>query len=412
VSAEEPITAEPIAEEPITAAELAALMRELLPIGLDADGATTRLAWTAEEEHARRWFGARARELGRQVERDPAGNLWAVPDGPPPWWAVGSHLDSVLAGGRYDGALGVVVAFAVAAREPVAVIAFADEEGARFNTPTFGSRALLGRLDVEDAMQRSDAAGERLRDAFLAAGLDPDELASAPDGLARMRGLLELHIDQTREVAHTNAPVAIVSGLAARMRTQVLVQGRADHAGTTQRDERHDALAAAARVIVRGDELSASTGGMLFTAARIEVEPNAPSTVPERVRLWLDARAPEAEKIESWRDRLEDSARAIARECGVTVELRTAAMSVGTQMSEHVREVLRDSAASAAGVASAQEILCWAGHDAGVLAQAVPTGMVLVRNPTGISHAPEEDVSLEDAAVGANVILRAVRALT
>jgi N-carbamoyl-L-amino-acid hydrolase len=399
------------ADGSITAAELAALMRDLLPIGLDATtGGTTRLAWTPEEERARRWFGDRAHELGRRVERDPAGNLWAVPEGPAPWWAVGSHLDSVIAGGRYDGALGVAVAFAVAAREPVAVVAFADEEGARFNTPTFGSRALVGRLDIQDAMQRSDVDGERLRDAFLAGGLDPDELASAARWLERMRGLLELHIDQTRDVAHMNAPVAVVSGLAARMRTQAVLQGRADHAGTTQREERHDALAAAARLIVRGEELS--EGGMLFTAARIEVEPNAPSTVPARVRLWLDARAPSADTIQSWRGRLDDCAAVIAREYGVTVELRTAAMSAGAQMSEHVRDVLRDSAEGAAGVASVQEILCWAGHDAGVLAEAVPTGMVLVRNPTGVSHAPEEEVSLQDAAVGANVILHTARALS
>ena len=260
------------ADGSITAAELAALMRDLLPIGLDATtGATTRLAWTPEEERAQRWFGDRAHELGRRVERDPAGicgpcrmdrrrgGRWGRT------WTRSSPAAAV------DGALGVAVAFAVGAREPVAVVAFADEEGARFNTPTFGSRALVGRLDIDDAMQRSDVDGELLRDAFLAGGLDPDELASASRGLERVRGLLELHIDQTRDVAHMNAPVAVVSGLAARMRMQAVVQGRADHAGTTQREERHDALAAAARLIVRGEELS--EGGMLFTAARIEVEP-------------------------------------------------------------------------------------------------------------------------------------------
>jgi N-carbamoyl-L-amino-acid hydrolase len=390
----------------ITAEKLDELLSDLLPIGLDETGATTRLAWTREDEEAAGWFARRAGAIGRRMERDPAGNLWAVPDTPGPWWAAGSHLDSVRAGGRFDGALGVAAAFAVAEHLPIAVISFADEEGARFNTPTFGSRALVGRLDVDDAVARVDERGITLGDAMAEWGVDPDGLADAPQWLDKLRGFVELHIDQTRDVAASFAPAGLVTRLAARLRLQVTLSGRADHAGTTPRAERHDALAAAARLIVRGDAEAAQRLGMVFTAARIEVEPNAPTTVAREARLWLDARAPEAETVESWRAAMEAEAETVAREAGVELDLRVAAWSPGTEFPDDVRQALL------LGLKPPKpRVVCYAGHDAGVIAAARPAGMVLVRNETGVSHSPEEEVSLEDAAAGADALLRAFEEL-
>jgi N-carbamoyl-L-amino-acid hydrolase len=390
----------------IAAAELDVLLADLVPIGLDDAGATTRLAWTQEDEEAAAWFARRAEAIGLRAERDPAGNLWACPDAPPPWWAVGSHLDSVRAGGRFDGALGVAAGFAVAERLPVAVISFADEEGARFNTPTFGSRALAGRLDAGDALARVDDQGVALGDAMAAAGVDPRGLADAPSWLERLAGFLELHIDQTRDLAAGRAPAGVVTRLAARLRLQVELAGRADHAGTTPREERQDALAAAARVIVRADEDAAQRLGMVFTAARMEVEPNAPTTVPSLVRLWLDARAPEAEAVESWRVAVTREIAAVAEEATVAHELRTAAWSPGTEFPGDVLGALL------AGLRPPKpRLVCYAGHDAGVIAAVRPAGMVLVRNETGISHSPDEHVSLDDAALAANALLAAAEEL-
>ncbi len=390
----------------ITAEHLEELLSDLIPIGLDEDGGTTRLAWTREDEEAAAWFARRAQAIGRTMERDPAGNLWAVPDTPGPWWAAGSHLDSVRSGGRFDGALGVAAAFAVAEHAPIAVISFADEEGSRFNTPTFGSRALVGKLDVDDAIDRVDDHGVTLGDAMAEAGVDPDGLRRAPEWLDKLRGFLELHVDQTRDVATSFAPAGLVTRLAARLRLQVELAGRADHAGTTPREERHDALAAAARLIVRADAEAAQRLGMVFTAARIEVEPNAPTTVPSRARLWLDARAPEAEAVESWREAVTAEAERVASEAGVELSLRTAAWSPGTEFPLDVREALLT------GLRPPKpRVVCYAGHDAGVIAAVRPAGMVLVRNETGISHSPEESVTLEDAAVGATALLKAFEAL-
>jgi N-carbamoyl-L-amino-acid hydrolase len=382
----------------IAAADLERRLAGLDGIGARDDG-LHRLAWTAEDAACRAWFGEQAAALGRRVETDPAGNLWALPDGDGPWWGVGSHLDSVRAGGRFDGPLGVATAFEVAARAsvPVAVLDLADEEGARFNTPTFGSRALVARLP-DDVLARADDEGVVLRDALAAAGVDPDGLAGAPDWLGRLRGFLELHIDQTQDLARDGRAAGVVSGLAARLRVQADLRGRADHAGTTRRGERADALSAAARLIVAAEDLAGDDPDFVVTAARILVEPNALTTVPAHVRLFLDARAPDAAALDAWLDGLQ------ATPLAVPLELTIASRSAGIAFDADVREALRRGAPG-------EELLCFAGHDAGVLAERLPAGMVFVRNPSGISHSPDEEVSLDDAAAAAGALLEAVEAL-
>jgi N-carbamoyl-L-amino-acid hydrolase len=380
----------------IGAAELRDRLAGLEPIGLGADG-TTRLAWTDELAAAEAWFGEQAAAAGLRVERDPAGSLWAVPDVAGPWWATGSHLDSVRAGGRYDGALGVAAGFAVAERVPgVAVIAFADEEGARFNTPTFGSRALVGRLDL-GVLDRVDDDGVSLADAMRSFGVDPGRLGDAGGWLGRLRGFLELHIDQTQELARLDAPAGSVRGLAARMRLALRFVGRADHAGTTRRSERRDALAAAARVIVAADELAGGNEDFLVTASRLLVKPNAFTTVPSDVRLWIDARTPDGELLSKWRS----SVAAAARSGSVEVDVGTASFSDAVEFDPDVR----------AALGALPELVCFAGHDAGILAPRLPAGMVFVRNATGISHSADEHVELDDAAVAADALRAALERL-
>jgi N-carbamoyl-L-amino-acid hydrolase len=375
----------------ITAAELEERLAGLDAIGRDGNG-WTRLAWTPEDDAAGSWFAEQAESVGLRVQRDPAGNRWAVPDGDGPWWATGSHTDTVRQGGRYDGALGVAAAFAVASHldAPVAVISFADEEGARFNTPTFGSRALAERL-APDVLDRVDAEGVTLRDA---SGLSPRDLAAAPEWRARLRGFLELHIDQSRDLARAEAPYGVVSGLAARLRAVATLHGRADHAGTTPLDERSDALLAAARLIVRANELAREQPHMRATVGRLVVEPNAPTTVPALVRVWLDARAEDPATLDTFLSAVRDGAPADA-------EFQVQSASEGVRFDAQVRDALGGS----------PELLCFAGHDAGMLAEHVPAGMLLVRNAEGTSHAPSEHVELSDAAEAATALARALERL-
>jgi N-carbamoyl-L-amino-acid hydrolase len=386
----------------IEAADLAARLDTLVPIGRGPRG-TTRLAWTEEDAATGEWFREQAAGARLRVERDPAGNLWAVPDSPPPWWAVGSHLDSVREGGSFDGALGVAAGFEVAARVagPVAVISFADEEGARFNTPTCGSRALTGVLDL-GVLDRVDREGIRLADAMRVAGVDPAGIRTAQGWLSRLRGFVELHIDQTTELERAGVPAGIVRGLASRMRLRAEIEGRADHAGTTPPADRRDALAAAARLIVAA--LDSSGAGLVATASRIEVEPNALTTVPARASVWLDARSPDADRVDAWRAEVE------ALDVGLPVALSLESRSPGCGFDAGLRSRLV--ALSEALGARAPEMDCYAGHDAGLIAARLPAAMVLVRNETGVSHSPSEHVELEDAAFGAELVLRLLEELT
>jgi N-carbamoyl-L-amino-acid hydrolase len=394
-------------------------MDGLAGLGVGPEG-VRRLAWTDEDALTRAWFEDQAAGVGLRLQRDPAGNLWACPESDPPWWGVGSHLDSVRGGGLFDGPLGVACGFEIAAAgaRPIAVLSFADEEGARFNTPTFGSKALAGRLDLPDVLDRTDEDGVALREAMRAAGVDPDAIGQAAEWLrGRLAGFIEIHIDQTTELARAGAPVGVVRGLAARTRLEVRLTGRADHAGTTPRSERRDALSAAARLIVGAEDLAGADspldgdhGPLTITASRIITKPNAPTTIAAEVRLWIDARAPGFDAIDAWRARVDSLVGELTERTGVEIQLSVASRSDPREFAPDVRAALGRAARDVVGHAP-PEIVCFAGHDAGVLAERVPAAMLFVRNPTGVSHSPEEMVSLDDAAVAAEVVARALERL-
>lgn len=394
----------------ITAGTLDERLAALDDIGERADG-LYRLAWTDEDAATRAWFERQAADAGLRSTRDPAGNLWAHPHGDPPWWGIGSHLDSVRGGGRFDGPLGVACGFAIAAdaAQPVAVLSFADEEGARFNTPTFGSKALAGRLDLAMIVERRDDDGVPLGDAMREAGIDPDGIGEAPAWLAKLRGFVEIHIDQTTELAGAGQPVGIVTSLAARTRLEAHLLGRADHAGTTPSAERRDALSAAARLIVSAEELAGKdpSRSLRVTTSRIVAKPNAPTTIASDVRLWIDARAPSFDAVDRWRSRLDDLVRELAARSGVEIDLAVASRSDPREFSGELRAALARASEEVLGHV-VPETVCFAGHDAGVLAEHVPAAMLLVRNATGISHSPQEAVELEDAAIAARIVERAL----
>jgi N-carbamoyl-L-amino-acid hydrolase len=389
----------------ITAAELEQRLAGLDGIGIGPAG-VTRLAWSREDAATRDWFEGQAVDLGLRVERDPAGNLWACPATPPPWWAIGSHLDSVRGGGRFDGPLGVACAFQIAAGvdRPLAVISFADEEGARFNTPTFGSKALTGVLDVETVLSRRDEHGVVLAEAMRAAGVDPAGLVDAASWVDKLAGFIEVHIDQSTDVARAGSPAGIVSSLASRMRLEVHLAGRADHAGSTPPEERRDALSAAARLIVGAEELG---GSVRVTTSRILVEPNAATTIAADVRMWVDARASRSKALDEWLAGFHSRADEVAARTGVEIDVAVASRSAGQEFSADLRRTLAAAAANVLGGA-VPEVVCYAGHDAGVLAARIPAAMVFVRNTTGVSHSPAEMVELEDAAVAARIVALAL----
>ena len=226
------------------------LFDELSAIGLASGGATTRLAWTAEAASAADWFDRTARRLGLDPQADRNGNRWAWAGSPAAGAIVtGSHLDSVREGGRFDGALGVVtglIAVHLLTRRgldaPMAVVSFADEEGGRFDTPTFGSRAMLGSLDVQAILERRDREGITLREALRDAGLEPEQLGPDPERLQQIGAFVEVHIEQDTLLTERDRPLALGTEILPHGRWRIDLRGEANHAGTTPLAIRRDPM--------------------------------------------------------------------------------------------------------------------------------------------------------------------------
>jgi beta-ureidopropionase / N-carbamoyl-L-amino-acid hydrolase len=414
----------------------------LAAIGRDPAGGWTRLAWTAEDAAARDWFRDEARARGLEVDQDAAGNLWAWwrPAGPPPASgpppgadpdaagpppaadpagavAVGSHLDTVPNGGAYDGALGVVtglVAVAELARRevtptrPVAVVAFADEEGGRFGLPTFGSRVLAGALDPATALDRADQAGTTLAAALAGAGLDPATLGPDPDRLAGLAAFVELHVEQGRGLVDHGVPVGLATTMWPHGRWRLTLTGEANHAGTTRLEDRRDPMLGLAAAILAA-RAAAEELGAVATLGRVLVEPNSTNSVAGRVRAWLDARADRDQTLDwllvAFQAAVEEAAGRHRLTVDLTGESRSPAVAFDARLRDRLAACLR------ARGQEPVELPTAAGHDAGVLAAALPTAMLFVRNPTGTSHSPAERAETDDCLAGVEALIAVVEEL-
>jgi N-carbamoyl-L-amino-acid hydrolase len=397
----------------------------LAAIGRDPGGGWTRLAWTEEDRAARAWFEAQAADRGLTVERDTAGNLWA-------WWgspstdagaegqvvAVGSHLDTVRGGGAYDGALGVVsgllavgelIMRGVEPRRPVAVVAFADEEGGRFGVPLFGSRVLTGALDPADLLERFDEHGTSMAGALAAAGIDPDGFGPDPARVGRLAAFVELHVEQGRGLADLGQPVALATAMWPHGRWRLTLTGEANHAGTTRLADRRDPMLGLAAAVLAA-RAAATELEAVATVGRVLVEPNSANSVPERVSAWLDARAEEDQRLDWLLAAFEAAVEDAAGRNGLTVELAGESRSPGVEFDRALTERL-DARLRASGL-EPPRLATAAGHDAGALAAAaVPTAMVFVRNPTGTSHSPAETAEVDDCLVGVEALAAVIEEL-
>ncbi|MES1169986.1 MAG: allantoate amidohydrolase, partial [Leifsonia sp.] len=291
------------------------LLSELADVGRDSAGGVTRFAWAAAELELREWFSARAARLGLDVETDGNGNLWA-------WWGaslpgtalvVGSHLDSVRSGGEWDGPLGVASAFTALEglqaagwmpTRPIAVVAFAEEEGGRFGMACLGSRLLTGAVAPSHALGLVDDDGTTLAEAMRAAGHDPARAGADPTRLARIGAFVELHIEQGRMplpsgaqgLAGADRPVGVAREIWPHGRWRIDLAGVPDHAGTTALADRIDPVLAMAEGIV-GVRRAAEELGVLATVGRVRVLPGAVNAIAGRASLWVDARGEDPERV-------------------------------------------------------------------------------------------------------------------
>jgi beta-ureidopropionase / N-carbamoyl-L-amino-acid hydrolase len=373
-----------------------------------ATGGYRRFSWTAPDFEAREWFTAAARERALDVQCDRNGNLWAwwLPAGehqePRNAFVTGSHLDSVPDGGAFDGPLGVVSALCavdvlrargVAPSTPVAVVVFAEEEGARFGVACAGSRLLTGVLQADKARALTDRDGVSLATAMAAAGIDIAQLGRDDEALRRMGAFVELHIEQGRHLVDVGAPVGVATSIWPHGRWRFSFAGSADHAGTTQLSDRHDSLLCLAETVVAARAHAQRLGG-LATFGRVTVAPNATNAIASHVDAWLDARAADAERLENVVTGITATARECAAVHGVQLHVVNESATPRVEFSADVRSRMHEV------LGEVPDLATGAGHDAGVLAAEVPASMVFVRNPTGVSHSPAEFAERADCLAG------------
>jgi allantoate deiminase len=386
---------------------------ELARIG-GSGTSVSRLGLSADEQRARDLVGGWLAAKGAHLRRDAAANLYARFSGEGEVILVGSHLDSVPEGGRFDGALGVLCAVEaveslvdakVKLRRPIEVVAWADEEGARFGVGLFGSTAAFGRL-ARGVGDRTDRDGISIAEALRALGERGDPAAARRDP-NELAAYLELHIEQGPRLETAGLPLGVVSDIVGIYHARVVIRGRADHAGATVMTARADALAAAAEVVLAVERIARGRPDSVGTVGEIAVRPGAKNVVPGESVFSLDLRA--ASDHDGLVQEVLDSVTRIARSRGVEASVDDLARVPVTRLDPNVRDVLKR-ATQSVGV-DAPELVSGAGHDAQNPAlSGVPTGMIFVRS-TGGSHTPREFASIDDAALGAQALANALKEL-
>jgi N-carbamoyl-L-amino-acid hydrolase len=376
---------------------------DLIAVGRDpSTGGYRRLAWTRSDHDLREWFSAAADSRGLDVTVDRCGNQWA-------WWGdpdanpgvvTGSHLDSVPDGGAYDGPLGVIAAFAAvdvlrgngfAPARPLGIVNFCDEEGARFGIACAGSRLLTGALAPDRALALRDTDGVTMAEALVTAGRSTD-IGRDDEALARVGAFVELHVEQGRGLAERESPVAVASAIWPHGRFRAELPGEANHAGTTRLSDRVDPTLAYARLILAARE-SAQRHGAVATCGKVRIDPNGVNAIPSLVTAWIDSRGPVGDDVRAVVAELT----ALAESAGgtLTEESWTDATTFDTDLRKRLSHALGEPPVLDTG----------AGHDAGILAaHGIPTGMIFVRNPTGVSHSPAEFAERDDCLAGVTAL--------
>ena len=393
---------------------LNATLQELAALGATAGGGVTRLALSDEDKAARdllvRWMS----EAGLEIRVDDLGTISGVRPGTedlPPVY-VGSHIDTVVRGGKYDGALGVMGAleiirtlndYGVKTRLPVGLINWTNEEGVRFEPAMLASGVVAGAFTREQAYGIRDRTGRAFGDELERIGYKGTEAHRPLPASA----YLELHIEQGPVLEALGSPAGIVGGIVGIVWNEVIVSGQSDHAGPSPMPLRKDALMAAAGMIASVERLALDRDDVtVATVGRLRVEPDTINTIPGKAVFSVDFRHPDAETIEALSRGLAELGESVARNRGVEVEVNRFWTSAPTPFDPVVVEAIR-TGCERLGVGYG-ELWSGAGHDAKHMADLAPTGMIFVRSQAGVSHAEIEHSTAEDIEAGGNVLLQAV----
>jgi len=402
----------------MTPERFTSLWRSLEPIGRDpSTGGYLRYAWSEADLACREWFVEEALDRSLTVETDRNGNLWA-------WWGdpvdgdaviMGSHFDSVPQGGGYDGPLGIVSALLAVDElrdqgsvptRPIGIVAVVEEEGSRFGVACLGSRLLTGAVGVDRARSLVDRGGVSLVRAMADAGSDSGGLGPDPDRLGRVAAFVELHVEQGRALVDLDAAVGVASAIWPHGRWRLDIRGEGNHAGTTRMADRRDPMLTYAYTVLTANE-EARLASAHATVGRAEVTPNATNAIAAMVTGWLDARAADQSTLDKLVGAVRGRTEERAEHDGTTVAMTAESVSPITEFDAGLRDRI------VATLGGPPVLATGAGHDAGVLAAAgIPTSMLFVRNPTGVSHAPAERATDADCAAGVEALASVLEDLT
>ncbi len=388
----------------------------------NTDAGMMRLCFSAAEIAAKNYIAGLMRQYGMEVRYDAAANLIGRIPGlkeDAPVVAVGSHLDSVPHGGRYDGVLGVLSGLEVARHifenglkpyHSFEVIAFSNEEGARYVNTLFGSEVMMGTFPsakiFDDALY-TDSDGIPIAQALRQAGGDPENLASSARPASDFKAFLELHIEQGAVLDSLGIPLGVVTGIAAPVRYSLKLTGRADHAGATPMKLRKDALAGAAEIILALERLTPEAGpAAVGTVGRILVEPNALNIISGAVTVWFDLRDSDLSVRNSLVASLRETVKQICLRRGLTEQWTELASLTPVGLNESILALIEDSCHSL-GFPS-HRMVSGAAHDAMTLARNLPVGMIFVPSVDGVSHSPKEKTRPADIDAGVAVLKETV----
>jgi allantoate deiminase len=385
------------------AREIIARCKRLASFSEDTIG-TRRTFLSAPMQDCHRELSGLLDAAGANASVDAAGNLrglYAGSEANAPGLLIGSHLDTVPNAGAYDGVLGVVLAItlleALERRKlpfGIEVVGFSEEEGVRFGTPFIGSRALVGRLD-EEVLNRRDANGISVRSAIEHFGLSPTEIPRAvvnEDTLA----YLEFHIEQGPVLESLGLPLAAVEAIAGQTRMEFVFSGHANHAGTTPMNLRRDAIAGAAEWIAAVERTAQNIPGLVATVGQVEAKPGAVNVIAGSARVSLDIRHGSDEIREHSASNLIRQGEEIAARRGLALRrndlLKQKTVKMDSFLGDKIEKAIRNTGYEP------HRMVSGAGHDAMILAEKVPSAMIFLRSPGGISHDPAETVLEEDVA--------------
>ncbi|OLS39300.1 allantoate amidohydrolase [Bacillus sp. MRMR6] len=387
----------------------------------NSDQGHFRLAYTEEEQKAKQYLIQKCKDINMKITIDPVGNIIARRDGVDPTLpavAIGSHLDTVYNGGRYDGALGVVAGLEVVTSlveqevstlHPIEIIVFSCEESSRYNFSTLGSRAMIGDLDGEKLQHLKDRDDISLREAFESQNLILEDYKLAERNAHEIKVFFELHIEQGSKLIDHDKTIGLVTGIAAPLRLAITIEGKSSHSGTTGMKQRSDALLAAAELslVVEKAAIAEEQYETVATVGVLDAYPSAMNVVPGLAKIKVDIRSTDRDSRTRVLTKVKAAIESIKKHRGVTISIDWMTEEEPVMLDQSITKIISNICKDL-GI-SHMLMPSGAGHDAMNMAKRWPTSLVFVPSVDGLSHHPDEFTSQEDIASGVKLLEEVVK---